>query len=192
MLERGFKTWCENVSLQLRTELGLTRTAPLQAEALARHLNVLLWKPIDIQGLSPQARLVLLRKERDSWSAVTVSFAGVDAVIYNSSHSKARQSSDIMHELSHILIGHEPGKIFLSQNGQIMLRTYDQTQEEEASCLANALLLPREVLLLIRRSRMSDNKACEVYGVSRELLKFRMNISGVNRQVRQAVAVSVT
>jgi len=192
MLERGFKTWCENVSLQLRTELGLTRTAPLQAEALARHLNVLLWKPIDIRGLSPQARLVLLRKERDSWSAVTVSFAGVDAVIYNSSHSKARQSSDIMHELSHILIGHEPGKIFLSQNGQIMLRTYDQTQEEEASCLANALLLPREVLLFIRRSRMSDNKACEVYGVSRELLKFRMNSSGVNRQVRQAVAVSVT
>jgi IrrE N-terminal-like domain len=192
MLERGFKTWCENVSLQLRTELGLPKTAPLQAEALARHLNVLLWKPIDIRGLSPQARLVLLRTERDSWSAVTVSFAGVDAVIYNSSHSKARQSSDIMHELSHILIGHEPGKIFLSQNGQIMLRTYDQTQEEEASCLANALLLPREVLLLIRRSRMSDNKACEVYGVSRELLKFRMNISGVNRQVRQTVAVSVT
>jgi hypothetical protein len=191
MLERGFKTWCENVSLQLRRELGLLRTAPLQPEALAKHLNVLLWKPIDIKGLSPQARLVLLRKERDSWSAVTVSFAGVDAVIYNSSHSQARQSSDIMHELSHILIGHEPGKIFLSQNGQIMLRTYDQTQEEEASCLANVLLLPREVLLFIRRSRMSDNKACEIYGVSRELLKFRLNISGVNRQIRQPIAASV-
>jgi Zn-dependent peptidase ImmA (M78 family) len=192
MLERGFKTWCENVSLQIRAELGLPRTAPLQPEALAKHLNVLLWKPIDIRGLSAEARVVLLGKERASWSAVTVSFAGVDAVIYNSSHSKARQSSDIMHELSHILIGHEPGKIFLSQNGQIMLRTYDQTQEEEASCLANALLLPREVLFLIKRSRMSDNKACEIYGVSRELLKFRMNISGVNRQVRQTMAVGVT
>jgi hypothetical protein len=191
MLERGFKTWCENVSLQIRTELGLTGTAPLQPEALAKHLNVLLWKPIDIRGLSPEARVVLLGKERNSWSAVTVSFAGVDAVIHNSSHSKARQSSDIMHELSHILIGHEPGKIFLSQNGQIMLRTYDQTQEEEAACLANALLLPREVLLLIKRSGMSDNKACEVYGVSRKLLTFRINISGVNRQVRRTIAAAL-
>jgi Zn-dependent peptidase ImmA (M78 family) len=191
MLERGFKTWCENVSLQIRTELGLTGTAPLNPEALAKHLNVLLWKPIDIRGLSAEARLVLLRKERDSWSAVTVSFAGVDVVIYNSSHSKARQSSDIMHELSHILIGHEPGKIFLSQNGQIMLRTYDQTQEEEAACLANALLLPREVLLFIKRAGMSDSKACEVYGVSRKLLTFRINISGVNRQVRQTMATAL-
>lgn len=191
MLERGFKTWCENVSLQIRTELGLTGTAPLQPEALAKHLNVLLWKPIDIRGLSPEARVVLLGKERNSWSAVTVSFAGVDAVIHNSSHSKARQSSDIMHELSHILIGHDPGKIFLSQNGQIMLRTYDQTQEEEAACLANALLLPREVLLLIKRSGMSDNKACEVYGVSRKLLTFRINISGVNCQVRRTMAAAL-
>jgi len=97
-----------------------------------------------------------------------------------------------MHELSHILIGHEPGKIFLSQNGQIMLRTYDQTQEEEASCLANALLLPREALLTIKRSGMSEAKACEVYGVSRKLLTFRMNISGVNRQVRRVLASSLT
>jgi len=192
MLERGFKTWCENVSLQIRRGLGLAQTNPLPAEALAKQLGVLLWKPIDIRGLSPGARAVLLRKERNSWSAVTVSFAGVDAVIYNSSHSQARQSSDIMHELSHILIGHEPGKIFLSQNGQIMLRTYDQTQEEEASCLANTLLLPREALLLIKRSGMDDNEACETYGVSRKLLTFRMNISGVNRQVRRVMASSLT
>jgi len=93
--------------------------------------------------------------------------------------------------LSHILIGHEPGKIFLSQNGQIMLRTYDQTQEEEAACLANALLLPREVLLFIKRAGMSDSKACEVYGVSRKLLTFRINISGVNRQVRRTMATAL-
>jgi Zn-dependent peptidase ImmA (M78 family) len=97
-----------------------------------------------------------------------------------------------MHELSHILIGHEPGKIFLSQNGQIMLRTYDQTQEEEASGLANALLLPREALLFIKHSGMDDDEACEAYGVSRKLLTFRMNISGVNRQVRQVMASSLT
>jgi hypothetical protein len=35
---------------------------------------------------------------------------------------------------------------------------------------------------------MSETKACEVYGVSKKLLTFRMNISGVNRQVRRVMA----
>lgn len=188
MLARGFKTWCENVSLQVRGELGLAKRDPLRPEALAEHLNVLLWKPTDIRGLSPGARAILLGKEKNSWSAVTISHAGVDAIVYNSPHSKHRQSSDIMHELSHILIGHEPSKIFLSQNGQIALRAYDQSQEEEATWLANCLLLPREALLFIKRSNMGNRQACETYGVSVKLLTYRLNISGVSLQVERSRA----
>lgn len=183
MLQRGFKARCENMSLQVRKELGLQSNDPLAAPILAKHLGVQLFNPTEIKGLLPQNLALLLGKEKESWSAVTISFDEIDVIIHNSSHSKARQASNIMHELSHIMINHEPSTIFLSQNGQIILRNYNQDQEDEAAWLAGCLLLPRESLVYIRRKRISDFEACKKYGVSRTLLKYRMNVTGVKRQI---------
>lgn len=184
MLKRGFKSKSENISLQVRSELGLGKNEPLPPHLLAEHIGVQLWKPIDIAGLSENALRQLLRRDRDSWSAVTISFGGVDVVIYNSSHSQARQSSDIMHELSHILLGHNPIEMMLfSQSEEIVLREYDQTLEEEANWLSGSLLLPREALLHISRNRINNADACRIYGVSNDLLDYRINITGVNVQV---------
>lgn len=162
----------------------MQRTGPLLPEVLAEHLGVLVWEPMDIEGLSQQTCDVLLKREKRCWSAVTLSYADIYVVIYNSSHSQARQASDIMHELSHILIGHESSKIVVFQDGTIFLRTYDQSQEEEASWLANCLLLPRDALLFIGRTNMNRVEACKAYGVSQHLLNYRMNISGVNYQIK--------
>jgi len=185
MLNRGFKTRAENISLQVRRELKISKTDPLACEALAEHLGVSLWKPIDIVGLSTPVRALLLRRAKDSWSAITVSYGGVDSIIYNSSHSKARQSSDIMHELSHILLGHEPGKIIISPKVNVALRDYNENQEDEAAWLSGCLLLPRETLLFIRRTGMSDEETLEKYRVSRDLLNYRTNVTGVNYQARR-------
>jgi Zn-dependent peptidase ImmA (M78 family) len=182
MLAKGFKARAENISLQVRRELKLSKTDPLACEALAEHLGVPLWKPTEIVGLSPGVRALLLRRARDSWSAVTVSYGGLDVIIYNSSHSKARRSSDVMHELSHILLSHEPSKIILSPKVSIALRDYNENQEDEAAWLAGCLLLPREALLFIRRNGMNDEETLEKYRVSRDLLKYRMNVTGVNYQ----------
>lgn len=185
MLARGFKSWCENVALEIRRELDLSKIDPLRPSELARYLNVELLTPNNIPGLSPKALKMLLRKHSDTWSAVTVSYGGRHVVIYNPTHSPARQSSDIMHELSHLIIGHNPAQVFLSQDGQIALRSYDQTQEQEAAWLSGCLLLPRDVLLYIKRSGMTDQEACRVYEVSKDLLTFRLNVSGVNLQFKR-------
>ena len=183
-MQRGFKTKCENLALQVRSELGLKKTDPLSPQCLAERLGVYLWKPSDIAGLSREA-LRQLQKDRASWSAVTVSLGGIDAVIYNSSHSRGRQSSDIMHELSHILLGHRPVEMILfSEDVDIVLREYDPSLEEEANWLAGCLLLPREALLWIGRNGIGDSEACSKYGVNRVLLNFRMNKTGVNSQVK--------
>jgi hypothetical protein len=182
-MERGFKTRCENLSLQIRSDLGLNMAAALPPESLAEHLGVLLWKPRDILDLSREA-LTQLGKDRDSWSAVSVSLGGIDAVIYNPLHLKGRQSSDIMHELSHILLDHKPIEMFLfSKDMEIVLRDYDLNIEEEATWLSGCLLLPRDVLLHIRRNGMDDQTACQTYFVSASLLHYRMNITGIDRQI---------
>jgi hypothetical protein len=183
MLARGFKAWCENMSLQLRVELKLAKTDPLRPEVLAKYLNVLLWRPEDLKGLSQNTRTTLLGRERDSWSAVTLSYAGIIVIIHNSAHKKGRKSSDVMHELSHIIIGHRPDNMVLSQDGQFTLREYDRDKEDEAQWLMGCLLLPREALLLIRRQRMSTEEACEIYGVSDDLLSWRTNVTAVDRQL---------
>ncbi len=185
MLARGFKSRAENMSLQIRRELQLTKTDPLACEVFAEHLGVLLWKPSDIAGLATHVITLLLRKARDSWSAVTVSYGGIDVIIFNSSHSKARQSSDIMHELSHILLSHEPSKIILSPKVSIALRDYNEDQEDEAAWLAGCLLLPRDALLYITRNGMSEDETMEKYNVSRDLLNYRINVTGVIYQARR-------
>lgn len=185
MLRRGFKTWCENISLQLRGDLGLTKTEPLAAQALARWMKVPLWAPADVVGLSPDVVRILVTEEAANWSAVTVSAGTKHAVIYNPTHSPRRQSSDVMHELAHMLIDHEPARMILSADGKQGLRSFDRTQEDEASWLAGCLLLPRPALLAIATKGTSAEAACEKYGVSRDLFNYRLNVTGVNVQVKR-------
>ncbi len=185
MLVRGFKNKCENLSSEIRKKLNLEKSDPLLPEALAEYLGVYLLKPTDIEYLSEQSRLQLLSKDKNSWSAITISYLGVDIIAYNPTHSPWRYSSDIMHELSHIILAHKPSQIvILSLDSQIALRDYNQDLEEEATWLSGCLLLPREVLLSIRRSGISNKRACYEYGVSMHLLNFRMNKTGVNYQIK--------
>lgn len=183
-MERGFKSRCENLALQVRSGLKLARIASLPPESLAEHLGVQLWSPQDIHCLSREA-LQQLRRDKDSWSAITVAFDGVEVVIYNHQHARNRRSSDIMHELSHIILGHKPIEMMLfSKDLDIVLRDYDADAEEEATWLSGCLLLPRDALFYIRKHNMDDQTAIDTYHVSSILLRFRMNMTGIERQMR--------
>lgn len=185
MFERGFKSWCENVSLQMRREVSLKRTDPLPADALATYMEVQLLTPRDIPRVPAQTLDVLTRSERFSWYALAVSADGHDAVIYNPAQSAGRRSSDIMHELSHLLIGHAPSTVLLTPDGETALRTFDRQQEDEANWLAGCLLLPRPALIHIVQSGWAHEDALERYFVSQDLLDFRLNVTGVRSQMRR-------
>lgn len=189
MFERGFKSWCENIALELRKDLGLHKTAPLEVTCLADYLQVALWTPRDLPGLRADSLEVLLSDEQENWSALTVAEDGAIAVIYNPSHSARRQSSDIMHELSHLVIGHEPSKVLMSQELSLAMRSFDRQQEEEASWLSGCLLLPRPALLAIATRRMSAALTCQKYSVSQDLLTYRMDITGVKAQMSRKKGV---
>ena len=185
MLVRGFKTKCENISAEIRKKLDLDKSDPLSPEALSEYLGVYLLKPTDIEQLSEQSQLQLLKKDKGSWSAVTISYLGTDLIAYNPTHSPWRYSSDIMHELSHIILAHKPSQIvILSPDSQIAIRDYNHDLEEEATWLSGCLLLPREALISIKRSGITNKAACFKYSVSMDLLSFRMNKTGVNYQIK--------
>ncbi len=182
-MERGFKSRCEEMARSLRRELGLGHVDPLDADQLAGYLDVSVWSVSEI-GLSDHDLRQLVEVDADSWSAITVAAFGREAIIVNPVHSRGRYSSDVMHELAHLILGHDPSTVFFVGEGEIALRGYNSVAEEEASWLAAVLLLPREALMHIRRRRIPDRESTELYGVSKRLLTFRMNVTAVDRQFK--------
>ena len=180
-MERGFKTRCEEMSRSLRAELDLNPDSPLSAEELAAYLGVYLWSVEDL-GLDPEDVAQLVERDPDSWSAVTVSAAGRDAVLLNPRHRRGRFSSDVMHELAHLLLDHDPSTIFFAGDEALALRGYNKDSEEEANWLAGALLLPRDALTRLRAENSSPEDACFEFTVSRQMLSFRLRVTGVDRQ----------
>jgi Zn-dependent peptidase ImmA (M78 family) len=184
MFVRGFKTWCENIAAQHRGKLELKPHDPLQASVLATQLGVEVKTPKDLPGLDEAAMRVLLHDDPGSWSAVTLSVQGKDLVILNPSHRGGRPNSDLMHELSHLLLGHKPGQSFISADGATVLSAFNKSQEDEANWLAGALLLPRVALMHIRRQRLPDGQVIQQYNVSGDMLRWRVNVTGIDRQMK--------
>lgn len=186
MFARGFKTWCETTSLLQRKALGLTAMEPLDAHRLAQHLGVEVMRAEEVPGVDDDTLRILLTEDSDSWSAITVSVGTRDLIIVNSSHTGGRPASDLTHELSHLLIGHQPARVDITEDGLLILNTYDKAQEEEANWLAGCLLLPREALFEIRRRNLGEVAASGEYAVSVAMLRFRFNVSGVDFQLKRA------
>jgi Zn-dependent peptidase ImmA (M78 family) len=98
----------------------------------------------------------------------------------NDRHSKRRQASDLAHELAHALQQHPPGQA-LNQYG---CRIWPKEAEAEADWLAPALLVSEEAAVSIVRRGLQLSEAAEEYGVSEDLMRFRLNMTGANRRVR--------
>jgi Zn-dependent peptidase ImmA (M78 family) len=181
MYDRGFKSWCEKVALQQRLDLLLRATDPLDPVALAQHLDVLVWAADEVPGVEGGALQVLTEQDPDSWSAVTLCTGTKDLIITNPRHRNGRRASDIMHELSHLIIGHEPARVDITEDGLLILNTFSQKQEDEAKWLSGCLLLPRPALLAIRRQRLEESAAAKRFGVSVPMLTYRMRVLGLTR-----------
>ena len=177
-MKRGFKSWCETTAIGYRKTLKLEKYSPLLPQRLADHLKIRLFTPNKIPGLSSEDIKTLTGKN-NTWSAVTISQGNDSIIIYNSSHTKNRQNNDIMHELAHIIIGHNPLNNLISSETGLLMRDFEKEQEEEADWLAATLLLPKDALMKIQFGKISQDFASSQYGVSKKLLDMRLNTSGV-------------
>ena len=187
-LERGFKSWAERTARSLRGELALSPFQPLDPRRLAAYLQVRLITPHQVEGITDEILHRLLVVDPWGWSALTLDQGNSALVIYNSAHPPGRQASDITHELAHVVLGHQPARMIMSPDGSLVMRSYDQKQEEEASWLGWALLLPREALLSLRRKKVAVPDIAASFGVTEILVQYRMRMTGVESQVRAAAA----
>ena len=180
LFKHGFKAEAERISARVRDALSLAHHEPLCPVNFAQGLSVTLLNPHEIP-VKKEVLDYLLSSGRSEWFAFTFTFNSKVVIVRNPTHSKARQSSDLMHELAHIICGHEPSKIAHNPGVGIPCREHDEQSEAEAEWLGGCLLLPRVALLHQRKEGMNDSEIMDLYSVSRDLLRYRRNMTGVDK-----------
>lgn len=162
--------------------LALGRWTGWNPWALAAYLDVSVIPLSDFGADAPRARDHFTKVETDAFSAVTV-FDGLRrAIVHNDAHLPGRQASNVTHELGHALLLHPPTPA-LDHRG---CRLWDHSIEDEAQWLAGALLLTEDAALWIVRSGTSVTPAAERFGISEQMVTYRINVTGARARVARA------
>ena len=179
-LRRGFLAEAEREAKRIRAELGLGPAEPVDMFQIAKHLGI---RVIAADELIDAARLQdLERVQAFAFSACTFDIDGTKVIVVNPLRTPARRASDIAHELSHLLLTHRLDEI--RNVAGVPFRTCRPDQEEEATNLGGTLLLPRPLLLSAVRRGLDEQGIATQYDVTTEMARFRVNRTGVRRQVR--------
>lgn len=180
---RGFKAEAERLSLELRTELGLSPTDRLDPFILAEHLAIPIkgLRTLRTAGVSADAINHFGHRARDVLSAMTLVKGSRRLIVVNDAHAATRQASSLAHELSHVVLEHEPHRLLI-QNG---CRVWNDEMEKEADWLGGTILVPREAALLMARGGVSITEAAARYGVSEVMMSWRIQHTGAAIQARR-------
>lgn len=179
-LRRGFKALAERIALEIRGELALGTADPLDCLALAEHLGIPVVALAALTSDGADVRSIHRLMRRDArFSALTVCVGSRRLIIYNPAAAPGRRANSLAHELSHVILEH-PAMPALGDGG---CRYWDPDVEDEADWLAAALLVPRDAALTWLSRRGSPETGALHFGVSAQLFNWRINQTGVTRQL---------
>jgi hypothetical protein len=173
-VKRGFKAAAERKSLAERAALGLTDRCRLDPLRLADAKRIPVIPISTLPGVPAEHLEQLQRRDPGAFSAATVVRDERALVVVNDSHTSERQANSIAHELSHLLLGHEPRPAFSSYQA----RELDRKSEDEADWLAGCLLVPGSGIQTTMTACGGDLHGAAVhYGVSLELMRWRYSVT---------------
>ncbi len=179
MLRRGFKSQCERRAVELRRQLCLADFAPLPAPALAKIYAIDVWPLERVVHATDTGAVDLDEVGGDDWLVFTLRLGNRDLVVVNTTQSPLQQNSIITHEIAHIILGHQLASTIGTDADTLSVGSYDQLQEDEAAWFGGTLLLPRPAVAWMRRHRLSPTAASAHFGITPELLHWRLQAMGV-------------
>lgn len=177
-LRRGFKAEAERLASELRAELGIGETAPVDPYLLAEQYGIPIVGLNRLEISPAAASFFRVGGGKKEFSAATV-FAGSKRIIVtNPWHPAGRRANSITHELSHMILEHAPEKAVPGR-----ARRWNAVLEGEADWLAATVLVPRVAAVEIVAEDMPISDAAIRYGVSEQLMKWRLNATGAYVQL---------
>jgi hypothetical protein len=179
-LRRGFKSEAERVAELVRRDLGLKPLERLDCFALAAEWGIPVVSIGELRADGAREESVRLLLSGDAgFSATTVVVGTKRLIVYNPRHAAGRSANNLAHELSHVILEHEPAPA-LGVGG---CRHWDGRQEAEADWLGGVLLVPRASALAWMLASGDLDEGARHFGVSADLFRWRVNHTGVMRQV---------
>jgi IrrE N-terminal-like domain len=185
-LRRGFKAEAENIAQLVRAELSLGPLDALDCFALAEAWGIPVVSLGELREDGAKDRSVRrLLSEEAGFSATTVVLGSKRLIVYNPRQPPGRSASSLSHEMSHLILEHEATPAI----GIGGCRQWDGVQEAEADWLGAAMLVPRESALewMLQNGDLEDG--AQNFRVSVELFRWRVNHTGVVRQVTRERSV---
>ena len=180
-MRRGFKTEANDIAREVRAELSLSRTSPLDVWRLAEHLDIPVIPLSSFHETAQNAARLFLDEAEEMFSGVTVFRGPSRSVVFNDAHVVGRQANDIAHELSHGLLLHTPTAAIDGRG----CRVWDSDAEAEANWLSGALLVPEEAAIQIVRLGWSMAEAAAKYGVTPKMIRYRINVTAAQKRVQR-------
>lgn len=176
-LDRNMRRWCENEGIRWRKELKMYAYDPLPARSLAQHLKIRVISPVEIPEID-ESLLQCLLAEDAGWSALTLPIGeGKHLIIYNPTHAATRYESNVMHELAHLLLGHQPIR-FHQLSGGLLVREYRVPDEDAAAYLGGCLQISSRGLDWAFQRGMTLQEIAEHFGASVQMVRYRCNMTG--------------
>lgn len=170
----------ERIALKIREFAGVAIDQPLNPWRLAPYVKLRITNIKEIQGLSPETRRALLGDIGKNWSggATRPLPDGSRLVFLNPNHTRERQAATLMEEICHVILGHSPTKLTMTEEtGQALhFRNFDENQEEVAYAVGAAALIPYFSLKHAVMAGLRSDKIARKFVVSRELVEYRIKV----------------
>jgi Zn-dependent peptidase ImmA (M78 family) len=183
-MRRGFKTRAKQLALEVREELGLDAYERFDPYALAEEYGIPIYSLRDL-GRDKEAREAAthyMGGRTITFSAALVPLGHKRLILDNDTHLYVRRRNSISHEMSHVLLEHSFGKVLLNTDG---CRAFDKDKEKEADWLGGELLIPYVAAERAARRNLTDLEVAELFDVSEQLARMRMNSSGARKVIAQ-------
>ena len=177
----GFKSEATSLATEVRADLGLSPHDQLDPFRLAEFVEIPV-EPLSSFSSASGAIHFFTTVDAGCFSGLTVFDGHQRLIVYNDAHAPGRCVSDVAHELSHGLLLHEP-RPALDHRG---FRYHDRDVEDEASYLAGALLVTEAEALRIVRDEVPYPLAARQLGVSDDMIRYRVNVTGAENRVARA------
>jgi len=175
-LRRGFRKEADEYAAEFREELGIAKHDPLDPFDLAKHLSVPVHALSQHPTIPSNIKSHFAGTGNSRFSALTLVDGTYREIIHNDYQAPTRQRSNIMHELSHIILGHPPKPPQLEDS----CRHFDPLMEKEASELGFTLLVPKVAALYAIEGFDDLTAAGRFFGISQDLLRYRIRITNAS------------
>lgn len=169
----------ESHASALRRELGIHPLLPFDPRSVAEKYGVKFVQLDELAALLPEDRLHLVKVDAKVWSGAGLPLPDKTMLlILHPEQTIERETITIMEEIAHAYFKHEPTKLSTIAGGMTK-REYHPDTEKQAYWTAASTLLPSKIVAKSVWQRQPAEDLAKAYGVSTELVIFRIKILGL-------------